>query len=110
MKLITLIILTALNSPLWANDSITCSTPRGHQAYTILNGSIEVQEGREIASISAMRTKKIGNGLMKIVQYQGNKITLRIGDVKNFDEMNDFVNIRSTLGHEITYPLTCQLN
>ena len=97
-----------------ADDSIiNCHTPRMNKIFSISKDKIvfekeEMSSNRSIASVDKLRTKKEGNGFTKILSYEGNKYTIHIANEESFDEVEDYLSIRSEKGHEITYPLTCK--
>jgi hypothetical protein len=96
----------------WA--SITCTTPRESKVLVIKKESISLsrpyldQGNRGVASASSIRTKVKGNGFTKVLFINGDKHTIHVEDKKSFSEVNDYLVIRSRIGHEMTYPLNCQ--
>lgn len=94
------------------NTSISCSTPHMGKVFTITEDKVvfeqdELSASRSVASIQKIRTKKEGNGFTKILSYESNKYTIHIANEENFDEVEDYLSIRSEKGHEITYPINC---
>lgn len=110
--LLKTIFFFLIAAPVWA--SITCTTPRESKVLVIKKGSISLskpyfdESSRSVASTSSIRTKLIGKGFTKVLFVNGNKHTIHVEDKENFSELNDYLVIRSTVGHEMTYPLNCQ--
>jgi hypothetical protein len=50
----------------------------------------------------------MGNGFSKFFYVSGKKYTIHIDDKDNFSDIDDYMIIKSSNGHEITYPLNCQ--
>jgi hypothetical protein len=96
---------------------IDCHTPRYKNSFTIHKNKI-IFHGREKwnnfqyinsdRSLSSIRTKKKGKGFIKVVQFEGKSFSIHLNDLQKFDEINDYLSIRSKRGHEITYPLLCK--
>lgn len=110
---ITFIILGLTTQAMAAN--IVCSSPRLKKALKISNSRIAFLEesqldGRQVASsaIKGVRTRNTAKGFDKIVHYEGHKHTIHIEDKNEFNELNDYIVIKSREGHEITYPLSCE--
>lgn len=96
-----------------ATSSIECNVPRIDKIIKISGEKVSIHKideiTRKIASVSMIRSQKSMTGITKIMSHQGHKYTIHINDTKNFSEVDDFVSIRSKKGHEITYPLICNL-
>lgn len=110
---ITFIVLGLTTQAMAAN--IVCSSPRLKKALKISNSKVAFLEesqldGRQVASsaIKGVRTRNTAKGFDKIVQYEGHKHTIHIEDKNEFNELNDYIVIKSREGHEITYPLSCE--
>lgn len=93
--------------------SIVCHTPRMNKVFEVSEHKVtffnefDAKARRELASLSS-RTKPEIKGLTKIVDFENHKHTIHINDVDNFSEVNDYIIIKSRVGHEVTYPLTCE--
>lgn len=108
-----IICLWAQVSMAAVNSTISCSTPHQSKVFTISNDKVvfeqeEMSAARSVASVDKVRTKKEGNGFTKILSYEGNKYTIHISSEEKFNEVEDYLSIRSEKGHEITYPINCQ--
>ncbi len=113
--------ITVFIISLWAQVSmaavegtINCHTPRMNKVFNITQDKIvfeqdEMSAARNIASVDKVRTKREGSGFTKILNYEGNKYTIHIANEERFDEVEDYLSIRSEKGHEITYPITCSV-
>lgn len=91
---------------------VVCHTPRMSKVFNIEQNKVsvyqnDVRNGREIASSNQARTLYTSNGFTKVLEHMGHKVTLHIENAKQFSDVNDYLVIRDTQGHEITYPLTC---
>jgi hypothetical protein len=113
--LTTLFMLLALTigTTASANGNIECQVDRMGKTFSISTNTItlrgdESENGRAIASIAAIRTRRSGNGFTKIMNFEGHKYGLHIEDTNSFSEVNDYITIRSSRGHEVTYPISCQ--
>lgn len=96
---------------------INCHTPRHKNNFTIHKSKIVFHGPEEWnnfqyinsdRSLSSVRTKRKGKGFIKVVNFEGKSFSIHIADLKNFNEVEDYLTIRSKRGHEITYPLTCK--
>lgn len=112
MKTLLTIALIAFTQSLSA--AIVCETPRESKTIEIesqtvtIKGSEEISPSRVVASIGAVRTKLQGNGFTKVLFHSGAKHIIHIEDRNSFSEVDDYLIIRSSEGHEITYPLNCK--
>lgn len=95
------------------NQKITCETPRGAKVIVIENQKVSLSQpfrlnqNRAVASVSGVRTKLKGSGFEKILYHNGAKHIIHIEDSKSFSSFDDYLIIRSSEGHEMTYPLEC---
>ncbi|MDD0851480.1 hypothetical protein HBN50_00165 [Halobacteriovorax sp. GB3] len=85
---------------------IKCHTPRENHIFTIKNDRL-VLEGRNLASTVAQRMRKTATGFTTYFSFQGKKHKLHIDNTNSFSELDDYIQMRSKQGHEMTYPLTC---
>lgn len=115
MKILTLSLLIVL---LWAPNlyaqKIVCNINRIDKSLAIENDKVVMFdnqniERREIASIMQVRTKLLSNGLTKYLSFEGKQYQIHIDDKNQFSDNDDYISIRSNEGHEITYPISCQL-
>ena len=94
-------------------EKIVCHSPRLAKTMVIKKTGLSFidtsRKGRkrEIASVVTARTKKTLAGLTKIAYSEGKKYTIHIKNVYNLSPKTDAVTIRTSQGHEITYPLNC---
>ncbi len=96
-----------------ASSTIECQTPHLTKVFTINDHAVvfkadEGKQARTIASITKIRSKKIGSSFKKILHHEGNQYTISIANEEKFDEVNDYLSIRSPEGHEMTYPISCK--
>lgn len=96
-------------------SSIVCNSPRLKKSLKISNSKVAFLEesqldGRQLASsaVKGVRTRRTAKGFDKIVQYEGHKHIIHIENKKSFNELEDYIVIKSREGHEITYPLSCE--
>lgn len=77
-----------------------------------VNVNTSTDANRNIASsvnFSNVRTRWSGNSMEKIGFFENKKHIIHIDDVSRPSEVNDYISIRSQEGHEVLYPLHCQL-
>jgi hypothetical protein len=106
-----LLLTTSLN--LFASEQITCFGPRNSHKIILNSKSVSVSKpfsniSRDVASEISVRTRVMGNGFSKFFYVSGKKYTIHIDDKDNFSDIDDYMIIKSSNGHEITYPLNCQ--
>ena len=115
MKTITLLSLLFLSTN--AFSSIECETPRLEKKFKIegekvvfLKGEDDSKnrDGRIIASVNNVRTRVSYKGFTKTLNFDGLKHTIHINDSSSFSEIEDYIVVRNKLGHQMTYPLSCQ--
>jgi hypothetical protein len=110
----TLLVLTLLVMTAKSFASIICHTPRMNKIFEINDNKVSfIHEGdrssdRAIASLIS-RNKNDAKGITKIVDFEGAKHTIHIEDAKRFSDVEDYILIKSKTGHEIIYPITCNL-
>jgi hypothetical protein len=105
--LATLLMTASLSYAAPAPIKVKCSTPRSNVVIKI-NGNNLSLDGRFPAETVAQRTKINGSAITKIFFVGGEKHTIHLNDKNNFNELEDFVNIKSRKGHEMTFPLNCK--
>ena len=86
--------------------NLQCSTPRENIVIKLENNNLKF-DGRFPAETVVQRTKLRGKSLSKIFFIAGDKHTLHIENTNAFNEFNDYINIKSRQGHEMTYPMNC---
>lgn len=98
--------------------SIHCKTANGEKEMTLSDKFLSFQEDsprhkfnsqRMISSSIQVKTKKHGKGIIQTLDYEGNKHKITIKDLSKFSEVHDYLTITSQKGHEMTYPLDCQM-
>lgn len=113
LGLILMIQSFSAHSATTSSAPITCETAFGEKIFTIEEDRIafkkEDESGikRSISSISSVRTQKNHTGFSKTLYIDGNKHRIKIQNVNEFSESNDYLSITSPKGHEMTYPLNC---
>ena len=115
------LLLPTLLSASIGKGQIRCTTPRmgkelkiSDTHITYIEDSIKNNEqvnGRKLASLelafSNVRTRNTHKGFTKILSFEGHKHTIHIENKNSFNDVNDYLTIRSPQGHEIIYPLNC---
>jgi hypothetical protein len=112
----TILLLSAFVATIQVSSaSIVCHTPRLNKIFELKdNNSItffhenDSSAKREIASMVS-RSKITDTGITKIVNFENQKHTIHINDMKKFSDADDYIIIKARSGHETTYPLTCNL-
>jgi len=115
----TLLLLSLLNSQAHASikgasfKPVKCETAFGEKSFTIENATIafhkEKESGRMISSVMGAQTRRTHQGFRKTLYVNGNKHVINIENIKNLNDMDDFMAVTSPKGHKMTYPLTCSL-
>ena len=119
MKTIMFILATSFlmsTSSRASEGSITCEIPRMEKNVVIEKAKMvwvdpDIQGAkREVASLDgqAVRTKFSHSGMEKFMMVDGKKFTIHIENLKQMNEVDDYILIRSKEGHEMTYPISCQ--
>lgn len=112
MKTLLLLTMTIIASNSFA--AIVCHTPRMNKTFEINDNKIsfikedEYSKKREIASVIS-RNKNDFKGMTKIVDFENQKHIIHIENSKEFSDANDYLIVKNKLGHEVTYPLTCNM-
>ena len=112
--LILISMLFVSNSFAKSREAIFCHTARFSKSFVVNKEKVvfvkKVSESknREIASIPAVRSKKLLNGFVKELSFEGQKYRINIENTEKFSELDDYMSIRSRKGHEITYSLSCE--
>ena len=92
---------------------ITCESSRMSKTILIKQNSItfynhtDYNDGRAIASIERIRTKRTGKGFSKYTEFEGKRYIIHIQNEKQLNEIDDYIVIKNKKGHKITYPLSC---
>ncbi len=101
----------------WAKDaSLTCHTPRKLKAFSISKNSITLfQEktldpNRSLASLENVNTKIHKGGFTKSLMFEGIHYKIHINNMDKLSPLEDYLIMRSREGHEIIYPLNCEIN
>ncbi len=96
-----------------AEASIICHTPSMNKVFEVKEKKItffnefDQAARRTIASVSS-RSKFERKGVTKIVDFENHKHTIHISDMENFSDVDDYIIIKASTGHEVTYPITCE--
>lgn len=115
MKTLFATLLTLLTFAAHASDAnkMICHTPRLDKAFvvgatqvTFLDETLSGPE-RQLASVEGVRTKMIGAGFTKILDFEGQRHIIHVSNVNSPSQVEDYLVIRSREGHELTYPLDC---
>ena len=100
-----------------STTKISCSTPFEAKKFIIEENQITFQKedsggvNRSISSTNngSIRTHHFTSGFTKILYFEGNKYSIKIGNVNEFSEIEDSLSITGPKGHVVTYPLNCQI-
>ncbi len=97
------------------NKEYTCFTPRYSRAFVVKKNTIAFFDpysqikSRGIASAIPVRTRYAKKGFTKILFISGTKHTIHINNVNAPNELDDYLIMRGKKGHEVTYPINCQM-
>ncbi len=106
MKLIILTLFASISTFAASPMKVECKTARENFIVKIRDNNLTI-DGRYPAQTTAQRTRDLGKGVEKIFYLSGEKHTIHISDKSKFNELNDFISIKSRRGHEVTFPLNC---
>lgn len=93
------------------NDKYVIETT--HETLTFIeenykdNGAVGAK--RQLASSLNVKTVLIMDGFTKTASREGKQFIVGIKDQNNPSENTDYLIIRDQEGHELLYPLTCQI-
>lgn len=112
-----LLLFIAFGTKAFANQNpIVCKTHRGAKVFHIVGNRVSInlkseEDGhRQPASTFQNARHKVNAlGLTKIIFFEGQKHTVHINNMNGLSPLDDYVMITSKKGHQITYPLDCQL-
>lgn len=109
-KLLTITFLTLFVGQVFGSQ-IKCTSERLGQTFQIEKTTVTFtdNDGRSLASVGT-RTKMRGYSVDKILSYNNKRMTIHVDNKTSFSPLNDYVVLKNSRGHEITYPLDCQLN
>ena len=100
----------------WANvnEFIVCHTPTRDRVLKISTNGIGVAKTaskgtRKIASVLNIRTFKTSHGFTKVFKYKNFDARVHIENTKDFNEVNDYFSVKSKKGHQMTFPITCEI-
>lgn len=97
-------------------ERLHCKTQNMEKEFDLYQDKIAFYEDsvqnknldRKVASIQLLRTGG-GQHLFKMFKYEGDVYTVEVKNLNKLDWTSDYLSIRSKKGHEITYPIKCQL-
>jgi hypothetical protein len=95
-------------------EKINCQAPG--TSYTLIINKNHVSlykednfaHQRSVASTMPVNTTKTVNGFTKTLDFENKRYTIHIENQNKFSDVSDYLSIRSSEGHEMTYPLICQ--
>lgn len=90
---------------------IKCHSPRLNKSFVINGTLVEVQQqssGRSLASLRAA-TRGSGGSMEKMMNMDGHKVIIHLENMDRPNPIDDYVILRNAKGHEITYPIECQV-
>jgi hypothetical protein len=107
MKKLIIIASLLLASQSFAGQ-IECHAERLGKVFKLSKTEIAMAdlEGRSIASIGA-RTRMRGQSIEKMINFNNKMITIHVDNKESFSPLNDYVALKNSLGHQITYPIEC---
>lgn len=107
MKKLIIIASLLLSAQAFAGQ-IECHAERLGKVFKLNKTEIAMEdsEGRSIASVGA-RTRLRGQSIEKMMSYDNQSITIHVDNRESFSPLNDYIVLKNSLGHEITYPIDC---
>lgn len=113
-KIFTLIALMTLATSVSARavfyKEIKCHTNRMAKGIKVTEEGVNFFEksfSRELASVATREKSMTEGSVTRSFQFEGHKYTIHVEDVDNFSEMDDYLTISDSKGHEILYPVIC---
>jgi hypothetical protein len=117
MRLLTALIILSASISSWAipRKSVTCHTPMSEKILKIDSTTINVatnkkEENRSIASIIKIRTLSTENGFTKVFKFKNLDAKVHVENLKKPNEADDYFSLTSKKGHQMTYPINCELD
>ncbi|MBL7664783.1 MAG: hypothetical protein JNM93_06585 [Bacteriovoracaceae bacterium] len=116
LALLKLFIVSGLfaGKALAVNPSFKCHTPNEEKIFTIDSDKVTFhhvelfKNSREVSSTVDVTTLNSHTGFTKVMYVNGYKHRIHINDLKNMNEVDDYISIISPKGHTMTYPITCK--
>ena len=116
-KTIAILFLSIITTNLLAGEFkvIKCESDRITKALVLRENSVTFIDKnndplRAIASSIPARTKFVNSGLNQILSYEDKKYFIHVSNLENFNDVEDYVEMKTMEGHNIIYPIKCSLN
>lgn len=116
-KLFFAILIILICGQVFGSDfqAIKCESERLSKSLVLRNGTVtfinkeDDDQNRAVASMSPARTQMVGKALNQMLRHDGKKFHIHVENVESFNDVNDYVEIKSMEGHNIIYPINCSL-
>ena len=95
-----------------AAGSIRCETTNSAHTIEVKGNKLSLRSDgfnptRGLSSNISARTSSTPTGFTKKAYFNGRLFHLTIQNANQFNEIDDYLSIRTQAGHEITYPVKC---
>lgn len=97
-------------------EPLICHTPRvnlalkvEHNNILFIRESVDAARGLASTEVQNVRTLYRSGSITKVLQYNGDRYTIHIGDQATFSNLDNYMIVRNDEGHEMTYPLSCEI-
>ncbi|MCB9059996.1 MAG: hypothetical protein H6622_00570 [Halobacteriovoraceae bacterium] len=113
MKTSFIILFTLLSSTLSAFE-LYCYTPRKSKCFKVSQDNFTVleergnQRSRGISSVEKLKTLYTGKSLTKYVKFEGDDYQIHVDNINSPSDMNDYLIVKNSEGHEMIFSLTCE--
>ncbi len=113
---IAMLYVSFMNEAISATPvNLKCHTPNEEKIFTVgpekvtFHHEDAFHNGRSISSTGvSARTQNTHIGFTKVLYMNGNKHRIHIQDLRNMNDVHDYMTIVSPKGHTMTYPINCQ--
>ena len=113
-KTIALLTLITMSFTLQARavfyKEINCHTNRMAKGIKVTPSGVNFYEksfARELASVPSREQAMNEGSVTRSFNFEGHKYTLHVENVDQFSDIEDYLTISDSKGHEILYPVTC---
>jgi hypothetical protein len=110
--LAVLMSLSMMTSMANASSSVSldCETANGLKQFSISNQNVTFKSNisaRAISSVKSVRTIEKSTGFTKTMYLNGDKVKIHIRNLKEMNQIDDYICFQGKNGHKMTYPISC---
>jgi len=107
--LLSISVMTSMASAA-THISIECETANGLKKFSVTNDTVTFKStisSRAISSLKSVRTIEKSQGFTKTMYLKGDKIKIHIKNLKDMNQIDDYICFQGKNGHKMTYPISC---